>query len=288
MQFSYAVPDALGSASLATATFLQIQALTLNASVVTRQLGFGIFVAPDTFSVDGTYLGTLASFNAVVAPALLRAIRAVVPVDSDESSVQQLDWISSLVVQAEADTLAVPVHGYSERDNFFAKSVSVAKPFGTTPVRAFFDLVLGEGQRTQVDWFSLISLYGGPDSQIGAKGDAAYGGFDDLWVVQNCECSSPTPTLKTRHFTYKRIDGSASVSKTYPQSGINFINKLNNAMTDNLPEYAAYPNYVDPTYTRDQAHRLYYGAEVLARLKKLKAVLDPKNVFRNPQSILQA
>jgi FAD/FMN-containing dehydrogenase len=57
-------------------------------------------------------------------------------------------------------------------------------------------------------------------------------------------------------------------------------------MTNNLPDYAAYPNYVDPTYTREQAHKLYYGAALLERLSKLKAILDPNNVFRNPQSIL--
>ncbi|KAK5652003.1 hypothetical protein OQA88_10906 [Cercophora sp. LCS_1] len=272
VQFSYSVPAALASPTLATATFLQIQAVALNASVVTRQLGFGIFVAPTTttFSVDGTYLGSMATFNAVIAPALLGAIRAAVPVARVEPSVQQLDWISSLTAQAETDTLAVPAHGYSERGNFFAKSVSVAKPFGTAPVRAFFDVALGEGRKTQVEWFSLISLYGGPDSQIGlgGKSSAAYAGFDDLWVVQNY--------------------GSAPLSKTYPSSGITFINKLNDAMTDNLPDFAAYPNYVDPTYTREQAHKLYYGEELLERLRKLKAILDPNNVFRNPQSILSA
>jgi len=82
------------------------------------------------------------------------------------------------------------------------------------------------------------------------------------------------------------IDGSAPLNQAYPSSGIKFINKLNDAMTNNLPEYAAYLNYVDPTYTREQAHKLYYGAEVSERLSKLKAILDPNNVFQNPHSIL--
>ena len=41
-------------------------------------------------------------------------------------------------------------------------------------------------------WFTVFDLYGGPDSQIGTKDEdsAAYDGFDDLWLVQNCK-----PTL---------------------------------------------------------------------------------------------
>ena len=80
-------------------------------------------------------------------------------------------------------------------------------------------------------------------------------------------------------------DGSAPLDATFPKSGIAFVNKLNDAMTNNLPEYSAYLNYIDPTYTREQAYKLYYGAGLVERLSKLKAVWDPKNVFRNPQSI---
>ena len=65
-----------------------------------------------------------------------------------------------------------------------------------------------------------------------------------------------------------------------------FMNGLNDAITSKMPQYAAYLNYVDPTYTRDEAYELYYGTELHARLRELKSVLDPRNVFRNPQSIM--
>ncbi|KAK0742757.1 hypothetical protein B0T18DRAFT_481258 [Schizothecium vesticola] len=268
VQFSYDVSDALASSALATSAFLAVQSFALNASVVTRELGLGVTITASSFAVHGTYFGSIQTFNATVAPALLNALKqAGAKVAMNKSSVQELTWIESLTRLGGAPTLAVPLTGYDSRDNFFAKSVSVSNPFGEKPVKAYFDVVVREGERAPVDWFAIINLYGGPDSQIGVRNEsfAAYAGFDDLWVVQNY--------------------GSVTLNETFPKSGMAFVNKLNDAMTNNLPEYSAYLNYIDPTYTREQAYKLYFGAGLVERLSKLKAVLDPKNVFRNPQSI---
>ncbi|KAK1826813.1 hypothetical protein QBC39DRAFT_396158 [Podospora conica] len=269
VQFSYDVSGALTSADLATAAFLAVQKFALDASVVTRELGLGVTITATSMAVHGTYFGSISTFEGTVAPALLAALRqAGVRVSTKNSSVQEMSWIESLTELGGEPTLAVPLTGYESRDNFFAKSVSVSQPFAQKPVRAYFDVVVKEGKRAPVDWFAIINLYGGPDSQIGARNEsfAAYGGFRDLWVVQNY--------------------GSVALNKTFPQSGMAFINKLNDAMTNNMPNYSAYLNYIDPTYTREQAYNLYYGAGLVERLSKLKAVLDPKNIFRNPQSIL--
>lgn len=49
-------------------------------------------------------------------------------------------------------------------------------------------------------------------------------------------------------------------------------------------EFAAYPNYVDPSLEKEEALRLYYGVQ-LERLKKIKRRVDRREVFWNPQSV---
>ena len=43
-------------------------------------------------------------------------------------------------------------------------------------------------------------------------------------------------------------------------------------------------NYADTEYTREEAQKLYYGAN-LRRLQQLKAKFDPTELFYYPQSI---
>lgn len=66
-----------------------------------------------------------------------------------------------------------------------------------------------------------------------------------------------------------------------------FINNLTHAITSAAPdtEFGAYLNYVDPSLSQEEAHRLYYGEELLRRLQDVKRAVDPKNVFWNPQGI---
>ncbi|KAK3940858.1 Glucooligosaccharide oxidase [Diplogelasinospora grovesii] len=265
IQWSYDLPQALTSVSAAVDTFKKVQTFALNASAVDRNLGFGVTIANNatSFTVHGTYFGTEAHFNTTIAPALLEGL----PTPAPDSSVEVVDWITSLTLLGGAATLAEPLHGYNERDNFFAKSVTTTEPFPDDALTSFFSYVLNEGAKPPVSWFSIINLYGGPDSQILKYNEsfAAYAGHDDLWVIQNY--------------------GDVAVNGTYPASGIEFLDGMNNAMTSKLSEYGAYLNYVDPTYSPAEAHQLYYGEELYQKLQKLKAVLDPKNVFSNPQSI---
>jgi hypothetical protein len=48
-----------------------------------------------------------------------------------------------------------------------------------------------------------------------------------------------------------------------------------------------YINYADPTLSRAEAERVYYGQN-LEKLQKLKAELDPNEVFYYPQAISPA
>jgi hypothetical protein len=121
-------------------------------------------------------------------------------------------------------------------------------------------------------FFVIINLYGGPGSKINAPGKdtnfAAYKHRDSLWVFQL--------------YGYKAKDAPGSGNDSIP-----FITGLTQSITSAAPgtDFAAYLNYVDPSLSADEAHRLYYGEELYQRLLKVKNNVDPNRVFWNPQAI---
>lgn len=57
------------------------------------------------------------------------------------------------------------------------------------------------------------------------------------------------------------------------------------ALSNEVPKFSAYDNYVDSTLSRTEAHSLYYGDPLTGRLAAIKKSVDPQNVFANPQSL---
>lgn len=54
-----------------------------------------------------------------------------------------------------------------------------------------------------------------------------------------------------------------------------------------MPEtvFGGYLNYVDSELSAAQAHRLYYSKGAYDRLVSIKKVVDPANLFYNPQVV---
>jgi hypothetical protein len=252
------------SASKIGGAFSHLQDFVQNASVVDRKLGLGMYMDGEGFTVSGTYFGDENTFNSVIAPEMLRNLPS-----PSSSSVQSMSWLDSLTALGGKGTLSTPVHGYSAHDNFFAKSVTTPQPLTGAAISSYFGYMVTNGVNPPVGWFSIINLYGGPDSQINTKDTtfAAYSDRNSLWVAQ--------------HYA------SAGQSTAFPAAGIDFVNGLNTAMTSQMPTtaFGAYLNYVDPSLSADQAHSLYYGSSLYGQLKMIKLQVDPTNLFANPQSI---
>lgn len=68
---------------------------------------------------------------------------------------------------------------------------------------------------------------------------------------------------------------------------IDFVSGLNSAMENAMSgtAFGGYLNYVDPELNAAQAHGLYYNKKVYDRLVGIKRVVDPDNLFYNPQSV---
>ncbi|KAH6658931.1 hypothetical protein BKA67DRAFT_511428 [Truncatella angustata] len=70
------------------------------------------------------------------------------------------------------------------------------------------------------------------------------------------------------------------------QTLVKFLNRLSKIVTDSHPgaAYGGYAGYVDPREDNDEARTRYWGTN-LARLRAVKKVVDPNDVFHNQQSV---
>lgn len=218
------------------------------------------------FTLSGSYFGQLREFEANIAAELLGGLPT-----PTASTVESLAWDDFLIIQSGTGSLSTPTEGYNAHDNFFAKSVTVPEEYPLTKdaLRSYFSYMINEGKAAPASWFSIINLYGGPGSAINDR-DVEFAAYSDrsvLWVAQ--------------HYMF------TDVSKRLPSSSIAWVEGLNEAMTGAMPnvKFAAYLNYVDPSLSATDAHRLYYGDSLYQKLLGIKRVVDPGNVFWNPQAI---
>lgn len=271
--FGFSFPGAAPATSIDTAvsSFIHLQEMAQNTSVTTRNLSFGITLGANGFQVRGLYLGSASDFNSTISPELLRGL----PQPEMPVTVQELDWRPILELLNGGSLAVSTTEPYRARDNFFAKSVAVPQPgFSKAALTSYLTYIASQGANppSPVSWFAIVNLDGGSDSQINARDASfsAYGHRNLMWTVQNY--------------------GFVGADQTFPDTGIDFMNGLNGAITDVLAgegvQYGAYINYADPSLAAEEANRLYYGDELVTRLKGLKAVLDPDNIFAHPQSII--
>ncbi|KAK8063456.1 hypothetical protein PG996_008108 [Apiospora saccharicola] len=295
VRWTFEFGDLIGDVGVqgAVAAMLKLQELMQDGAVVDRYLSFGVNLGKRRFGLSGVYLGPQETFTERIRPALLRCFPKV-PEGGGEFGV--LEWLENLESQSGGDSLATPL-AYKGRSNFFAKSVMVPEPgLSAAALTSYFEHIASisapktqaekqedgkkeekeDGQQQQeeeeqeVGWFIIIDLYGGADSQINKPsrhGEAAYPHRSCLWVAQ--------------HYAF------FDEKKPFPASGLAFVEGLNEAMVRHMDgRCAAYINYTDSSLSREQAHALYYGDEVLSRLRAIKGRVDPGNVFAHPQSIL--
>ncbi|XDG04820.1 hypothetical protein ABKA04_004435 [Annulohypoxylon sp. FPYF3050] len=235
----------------------------VHSNVVDRKLGLQLSVSHNHFSIDGTYLGPLETLKNDILPKLLSEF----PEDTD-NDVTELDWLASVKsLNQGRDIETDPAVVNQEHVNFFAKSVVVpGEGFKKREAESFFSYLFNQGPRTPIGFFILFDLYGGRDSQINQKGldFSAFGHRNSCWVIQ--------------------IHGFVQENVEFPQEGIDFINGVAESITSKVKDCGAYSNYTDPSLTREQAHKLYFGktSRILWMLKKK---YDPGNLFDNPQSI---
>ncbi|ETS76860.1 hypothetical protein PFICI_10734 [Pestalotiopsis fici W106-1] len=246
----------------ATDAFMHLQEVAHDSTVFNANISFGVVLGPARwFHVAGIYIGSEQMFRDALVPHLLSGICKSMQVKSTE-----LGWIDALKALA-GDDLTV-TETYSERSNFYAKSVTIPEPGAPRDsIRTYMEFIATVGQEQQnFGWYAILDLYGGAGSTINMNhSSAAYRDRGSMWVAQ--------------HQAY--VGGDVQ----FPEDGIAFLNSLNQAMSGMLDTFGAYLPYVDSEYDRTTAKHMYYGQDLYARIQKVKRRFDPTNVFANPHSI---
>lgn len=83
---------------------------------------------------------------------------------------------------------------------------------------------------------------------------------------------------------YDRVD-----KGTYPSTGFPFLQDFvsNLTSTMNAGSWGQYINYPDSNLDQATAQTVYWGTH-LGKLQKIKAAVDPQDVFHYPQGIVPA
>ena len=279
VNWQYNLPNMFSSASSSANYMAHIQSFALNPTFVDRNLGLGMYMDGTTFYVSGTYFGTLQDFESRLVPELLRGLPSPIWNNTHSES-----WLDSLSALANYAPLQQPLTGYNQHDDFYAKSVvtPAAEPLSLAAMTSYFQYMISNGVNNMLgsgnSWFSIMNLYGGPDSQINAvpADSSAYADRSALWVMQ--------------HYTR-----TTNTNGQFPGNEIPFLDGLNDALekaqsaqNGGNATFGAYQNYVDPILSASQAHSLYYGDATYQRLLGIKNSVDPGRVLMNPQSVGQS
>lgn len=125
-------------------------------------------------------------------------------------------------------------------------------------------------------WYILIDLFGGPNSAItNAK---------SLFVDTPINSAFPH---RDKLLLWQLSD--RGNYDTYAKNGFAVLKRFRDSVTKTMADgdWGMYANYLDTQLSNEEAVKRYYGKN-LPRLRQLKAVYDPKDMFWNPQGIRPA
>ncbi|KAJ5632427.1 hypothetical protein N7490_008766 [Penicillium lividum] len=224
---------------------------------LSRKFSSELIIFEGGLLLSGTFFGSKEEFNAF-------GLEQHFPIKDHGTTAHLTDWLGMLTSQAE-DLMLQAVGGIPAP--FYAKSM----PF--TPEHSITDegvdmmfRYIAAAKKDTVAWFVIFDLEGGAvnDHAVNAT---AYAHREAIMWMQSYAVSLIGPVSST---TRKFLDG------------------LNDVITSSRPgagAYGAYPGYVDP-YMKDP-QKAYWGPN-LEKLQKIKAKVDPDDVFHNPQSVQES
>lgn len=206
--------------------------------------------------ITGTFFGSQKEFDSLNISSRLP--------HKDESVIVLKDWLG--VVGHWAEDLALEIVG-GIQSNFYSKSLAYTKDdrIPDSGVDKLFQFIDKTDKGTPL-WFIIFDLEGGAINDV-ASDATAYGHRDALFYSQTYAVN-----------LLGRVDNKIR----------NFLNGFNNIVIESLPghDLGSYAGYVDPALG-SQGPAKYWGNN-LPRLERIKAAIDPKDIFHNPQSVRPA
>ena len=246
VQYAYSIE--LGSPKEQASLFKNWQTYVSNPNL-TRKLSSTLILFEHSMIISGTFFGTKKEYDEL-------EIHTQFP-GANGSAVVFQDWLGLVGHWAEDAVLKL---GGGIPTSFYSKSTSWTNQnlMSSETIDKLFEFV-GSADKGTLLWFLLFDFEGGHTNDI-PTGATAYAHRDVLIWLQ----------------TY-----TISLLGTISQTQIDFLDQVNKLVADDKRPYTAYPGYVDPLLANGAEG--YWGAN-LPRLQRIKADIDPENVFRNPQS----
>ncbi|KAH7263733.1 chitooligosaccharide oxidase [Fusarium tricinctum] len=219
-----------------------------------------VFVSKSGYSIDGSYIGSEANLRKALQPLLTKL--------NVQVSATTVDWIQLVTHFAGANVDVNPTSpSYSAHDNFYASSLT-APELTLAQFKSFVNYISTTGKSSSHSWWLQMDITGGIHSAVSKPkpSDTAYVHRDTLLLFQFYD--------------------SVAQNQKYPTDGFNLIKGLRQSISNSLKAgtWGMYVNYPDSQLKGDRATEMYWGSN-LPKLESIKAKYDPKNIFRNPQSI---
>jgi hypothetical protein len=203
--------------------------------------------------ISGTYFGSEAEYKAF-------DIKSKIGGNASEKIIVFKDWLGLVGHWAEEIGLrlggGIPAPLYSKTLTF--NGANLIPDDAIDKVFHYLDKV----EKGTLVWFVIFDLAGGAVNDI-AQDATAYAHRDALFYLQSYAIGLGSVSQKTKAF----------------------LTGINTTIKDGMPgseDFGAYAGYVDPEIPNGPRE---YWRTNLPRLEKIKASVDPRDVFHNPQSV---
>ncbi|KAH7165424.1 hypothetical protein EDB81DRAFT_639478 [Dactylonectria macrodidyma] len=237
--------------------FAALQEIAMGAP---KELNMQMYMAPAGQTIQGVFYGDRIGLDAALRP-LLDDIGAQI------SKASTMGWIEGL--EYFADDQALDQTFPYDHSTFYKTSLmthSLTRSQIKSLMSALFSNIDNASDRHS--WYVLIDLHGGANSVVAgpAADSTAYAHRDKLLLYQ---------------FSDRGVDG-----VPYPEQGFALLEGFRESVTASMEDgrWGMYANYLDTQLDSETAQRLYWG-ENLPRLRRIKAALDPGDVFWFPQGV---
>ncbi|KAH8900104.1 FAD-binding domain-containing protein [Thozetella sp. PMI_491] len=246
-----------GSGSSAATGWTAIQNYLLKTGMPT-EMNARIFANNGQIQLQGLYHGSASGLQSAISPLLSQ-------LGASLSQSQTQSWMSAFTYYTYGGQVDV-THPYNSQETFFSKSLVLGE-MNAAAISAATNYWFSSAKSNSRDWYLIIDFYGGKNAYIPnvAKDSTSFAHRDKLFLLE----------------FYDRVQAGS-----YPSNGLGFLNGWVDSFTKNLKDsdWGMYINYADPTMNRTYAQQVNYRNS-LPRLQKIKAALDPNDLFYYPQSI---
>lgn len=251
--YQYSFTWNMGDSRAKAQVFKQWQRL-VSDETLTRKFSSDFVVTEAGVIVSGTYFGSRAEFEAFKLESHFPGRSAFVGLTLDNWLGMVGSQVEELIEQVVG---GIPMSFYSKSLPFTQETI-----IPDHGVDALFEYIDTTNKGTIV-WFIIFDLEAGATNDVPMNA-TAYAHRDAFMWMQSYAVNLLGPVSReTKNFL----------------QGINDI-----ILSSERPaaRFGAYPGYVDPYM--ENAQQAYWGSN-LPRLEAIKAEIDPRDIFHNPQSV---